>query len=63
MNKDLSILSNLIEYLELFPPDTKVLTMADCAPPLSFDSNYKRVKLEEDYLDYNHINKTLTIGY
>lgn len=63
MNKDLNILGNLIKYLQQFPPDTKVFTIADCSSPFSFESNYKQVKLEEDYLDYNHINKTLTIGY
>lgn len=62
MNKDLNILGNLIKYLQQFPPDTKVFAIADCSSPFSFESNYKQVELEEDYIDYNFINKTLVIG-
>ena len=61
MDKDLSVLSNLIEYLKQLPPDTKVLTMADCSP-LCEEAMYGRVKLEEGYIDYDVTNKTLTIG-
>ena len=62
MNEDLSILSNLIEYLKRLPPDTKVFTIADCNGPLSLTSYYKRVKLAEYFIDYDVTNKTLTIG-
>lgn len=63
MNKDLNILGNLIKYLQQFPPDTKVFAIADCSLPFFLKSNYKQVELEEDYFDYDYINKTLTIGY
>ena len=62
MDEDLSILGNLIKYLQQFPPDTKVLTLTDCSSVLDLEPNYKRVKLTEDLVDYDLTNKSLTIG-